>query len=97
MPSNVFNLDPNLLEDSSVSYKNAMSIVRALGKPTLFITMTMDVNCPEVKAQLNPGETPFRDGYPEGMFVYADQSDFDNTPKRREDIYTDFVHPEMIK
>ena len=60
MPSNVFNLDPNLLEESSVSYKNAMSIVRALGKPTLlFITMTMDVNCPEVKAQLNPGETPF--------------------------------------
>jgi hypothetical protein len=29
-------------------YKNAMHIVQKKGKPTYFITMTMDVNCKEV-------------------------------------------------
>ena len=33
----------------SKGYKNAMAIVRAKGKPDLFITMTLDVNCQEVK------------------------------------------------
>ena len=36
-----------------------MSIVHTKGKPTLFITMTMDVNCDEVKRQLNDGESPY--------------------------------------
>ena len=40
-------------------YLNAMSIVHTKGKPTLFITMTMDVNCDEVKRQLNDGESPY--------------------------------------
>ena len=41
------------------SYKNAMALVRALGKPTLFITMTMDIKCPEVMSQLKPGQSPY--------------------------------------
>ena len=40
-------------------YKNAMAIVRVKGKPTFFITMTMDANCEEVKNLLKPGETPY--------------------------------------
>ncbi|KAL7555308.1 hypothetical protein ACHAWF_019019, partial [Thalassiosira exigua] len=40
-------------------FKNAMAIVRKRGKPDFFITMTMDINCPEVKACLKPGQTPY--------------------------------------
>ena len=36
-----------------------MAIVRTKGKPTLFVTMTMDVNCPEVVAQLTPGQSAY--------------------------------------
>ena len=41
------------------SYKNAMALVRQFGKPTFFITETMDVNCPEVREHLMPGQTPY--------------------------------------
>ena len=40
------------------TYKDTMSIVRAKGKPYLFLTITMNVNCPEIKAKLKPGQTP---------------------------------------
>ena len=40
-------------------YKNAMAIVRVKGAPTLFIKLTMDVNCEEVTRQLKPGQTPY--------------------------------------
>ena len=40
-------------------YKNAMSIVRVKGKPTFFITMTMDVKCKEVTDPLKLDETPY--------------------------------------
>ena len=36
-----------------------MAIVRVKGKPGLFITMTLDVNCPEVRALLRDGESPY--------------------------------------
>ena len=36
-----------------------MALVRVKGKPTFFITMTMDPNCEEVKALLKPGESPY--------------------------------------
>lgn len=36
-----------------------MAIVRVRGKPQLFVTMTMDVNCPEILAQLEPGQSPY--------------------------------------
>ena len=41
------------------AFMNAMALVRVFGKPTFFITMTMDVNCPEVKACLKHGQTPY--------------------------------------
>ena len=41
------------------AFMNAMALVRVFGKPTFFITMTMDVNCPEVKERLKPGQTPY--------------------------------------
>ena len=40
-------------------YKNAMAIVRVKGKPTFFITMTMDVKCHEVMDLLQPGKSPY--------------------------------------
>ena len=40
-------------------YKNAMSIVRVKGPPSLFITVTMDVHCDEVKRLLKQGQTPY--------------------------------------
>ena len=40
-------------------YKNAMTLVQKYGKPTFFITMTMDPNCEEVRQHLNEGETPY--------------------------------------
>jgi hypothetical protein len=36
-----------------------MYLVQKFGKPTFFITMTMDINCDEILKHLNPGETPF--------------------------------------
>lgn len=41
------------------AYQDAMAIVRAKGKPDFFITMTLDVNCPEIKALLRPGQSPY--------------------------------------
>ena len=40
-------------------YSNAMALVRVFGKPALFITFTMNVNCPEVLAELKDGQTPY--------------------------------------
>lgn len=40
-------------------YKNAMHLVLKKGKPTFFLTMTMDVNCEEVRAHLRPGQSPY--------------------------------------
>lgn len=40
-------------------YKDAISFVRSEGKSDLFLTMIMDVNCPEVNAKLKPGQLPF--------------------------------------
>ncbi|DBA01164.1 TPA: hypothetical protein N0F65_002299 [Lagenidium giganteum] len=37
-------------------YQNAMAIVRKLGKPALFITMTCNPNWPEIQAALLPGQ-----------------------------------------
>ena len=33
-------------------YQDAMAVVRKYGKPTFFVTFTFDVNCPEVKREL---------------------------------------------
>jgi hypothetical protein len=41
------------------SYQNAMTLVRLYGKPTFFITQTMDINCAEVKVELKPGQSPY--------------------------------------
>ena len=43
----------------SNAFRDAMAIVRVKGKPSLFITMTLDVNCPEVRALLRDGESPY--------------------------------------
>jgi hypothetical protein len=40
----------------NAKYQNAMAIVRAHGKPDLFITMTMNPNHPDVIATLLPGQ-----------------------------------------
>ena len=40
-------------------YRDAMALVRKKGVPTFFITYTLDVNCPEVKALLEPGQSPY--------------------------------------
>ena len=40
-------------------YQNSMALVRKYGKPDLFITMTMDPHCEEVKSTLKPGQTPY--------------------------------------
>ena len=38
---------------------NAMALVAKYGKPTFFLTFTMDVKCNEVTSQLKPGQTPY--------------------------------------
>lgn len=40
-------------------YQNAMALVRHYDKPTFFITMTLNDNCPEVQQHLLPGMTPY--------------------------------------
>ena len=40
-------------------YQNAMALVRNYDKPDFFITMTLDVNCPEVQQHLMPGQNPY--------------------------------------
>ncbi|XP_074306096.1 uncharacterized protein LOC141641325 [Silene latifolia] len=42
--------------DLKKRYLNAMSLVHEYGKPDLFVTMTCNVNWPEIKEQLGPGE-----------------------------------------
>lgn len=37
--------------------QDAMAIVRDLGNPHLFVTMTCNPNWPEIQAQLQPGQT----------------------------------------
>lgn len=39
-------------------YQDAMSVVRAFGKPDLFITMTCNPKWPEIQKELLPGQTP---------------------------------------
>lgn len=41
------------------NYKDAMALVQKFGKPDFFITMTLNVNCPEVTKELKPGQTPY--------------------------------------
>ena len=36
-----------------------MALVRKYGKPTFFVTFTVDVNCLEVKRELKQGQTPY--------------------------------------
>ena len=38
-------------------YQDSMAIVRALGPPTLFITVTANPNWPEITCELGPGQT----------------------------------------
>ena len=40
----------------SKQYRNAMALVRVLGKPTLFLTCTLDTGCTEVKTYLRDGQ-----------------------------------------
>ncbi len=40
-------------------YRNAMALVAKYGKPTFFITFTMDVSCSEVKSKLKPNQKPY--------------------------------------
>ena len=42
----------------SQQYQDAMAIVRALGKPDLFITFTCNPSWPEIARELLPGQTP---------------------------------------
>lgn len=39
-------------------YQDAMAIVRAKGKPDLFVTITCNADWPEIKAAMRPGMTP---------------------------------------
>ena len=41
------------------AYQNSITIVHYFGKPDLFLTMTMDINCVEITIQLEPGQTPY--------------------------------------
>jgi hypothetical protein len=41
----------------SCLYQDAMAIVRKLGKPDAFVTMTANPNWPEIIAMLLPGQT----------------------------------------
>ncbi len=43
----------------SKQYKNAMALVRVLGKPTLFVTFTLDIFCNEIKQHLNDCQVPY--------------------------------------
>ena len=43
----------------SNAFMDAMAICRVKGKPDLFLTKTLDVNCPEVRALLRDGESPY--------------------------------------
>ena len=43
----------------SKNYRHAMAIVCKRGKPALFITKTMDVNCKEIAKLLKPGQLPY--------------------------------------
>jgi hypothetical protein len=40
------------------NYHDSMAVVRKLGKPDFFITMTCNPNWPEVQRELSPGEKP---------------------------------------
>ena len=40
-------------------FRRAMALVRYFGKPTLFLTATMNIDCPEVKSCLAPHQTPY--------------------------------------
>ncbi len=40
-------------------YMNAMALVGKYGKPTFFLTFTMDVNCPEITSKLRRGQTAY--------------------------------------
>lgn len=40
-----------------MQYRDAMTLVRVLGKPTLFLTCTLDTGCVEVTSYLQPGQT----------------------------------------
>lgn len=44
--------------DMHSQYMDAMAIVRAFGKPDLFITFTCNPNWPEITSALKPGQTP---------------------------------------
>lgn len=37
-------------------YQDAMAVVRSLGKPDLFVTMTCNPKCPEIQDNLKPGQ-----------------------------------------
>ena len=41
------------------TFKDSMTISRVKGKPSLFITKTLDVKCPKVQALLREGENPY--------------------------------------
>ena len=40
------------------AFQNAMTLVRTLGKPDIFVTFTTNPNWPEMKEALLPGESP---------------------------------------
>ena len=42
----------------SEAYHDAMTVVRTLGSPDLFITFTCNENWPEIRDNLKPGQTP---------------------------------------
>ncbi|XP_021755611.1 uncharacterized protein LOC110720849 isoform X4 [Chenopodium quinoa] len=55
-----FILPPSFIggpRDMKRRYLNAMALVQKYGKPDLFVTMTCNANWPEIKAELEPGET----------------------------------------
>ena len=41
------------------AYQNCMVVVHYFGKPDLFLTMTMDINCVKITSQLEPGQIPY--------------------------------------
>jgi hypothetical protein len=42
-----------------MQYKNAMALVRKFGKPTFFITFTLDTQCKEIQDELKTGQSPY--------------------------------------
>lgn len=40
-------------------FKDAMALVRVFGKPTFFLTITLNINCEEVKNELKHGQTAY--------------------------------------